>query len=55
VQAMEFHCGVHLPGTIVDAGTHEGRLTRPLAQLPAPRVVAFEPLPPRSLAYTSVG
>ena len=34
------------PGTIVDAGAHEGRLTLPLARLPASRVVAFEPLPP---------
>ncbi len=46
MQEMEFHHALHRPGTIVDAGAHEGRLTLPLAQLPASRVVAFEPLPP---------
>ena len=46
MQEIEFHCAVHRPGTIVDAGAHEGRLTLPLARLPASRVVAFEPLPP---------
>ena len=30
---------------IVDAGAHHGRLTLPLAQLPASLVVAFEPVP----------
>ena len=46
MQEIEFHCAVHRPGTLVDAGAHEGRLTLPLARLPASRVVAFEPLPP---------
>jgi predicted RNA methylase len=36
---------LHRPGTIVDAGAHDGRLTLPLAQFPASRVVAFEPVP----------
>lgn len=30
----------------MDAGAHDGRLTLPLAQLPASQVIAFEPLPP---------
>jgi FkbM family methyltransferase len=46
MQEIEFHRVLHRPGTIVDAGAHDGRLTLPLAQLPASRVVAFEPLPP---------
>src|SRR4051794_1160999 len=37
---------MHRPGTIVDIGAHEGRLTLPLTALPNSRVVAFEPLPP---------
>jgi FkbM family methyltransferase len=46
MQEIEFHRALHRPGMIVDAGAHEGRLTRPLAQLPASQVTAFEPLPP---------
>jgi FkbM family methyltransferase len=46
MQEIEFHFAMHRSGTIVDAGAHEGRLTLPLARLPASRVVAFEPLPP---------
>ena len=46
MQEIEFHRALHRPGTIVDVGAHDGRLTLPLAQLPASRVVAFEPLPP---------
>lgn len=45
VQEIEFHCALHRPGTIVDAGAHDGRLTLPLARLAASTVVAFEPLP----------
>jgi FkbM family methyltransferase len=43
---VEFHRALHRPGTIIDAGAHEGRITRPLAQLPSSQVIAFEPLPP---------
>jgi FkbM family methyltransferase len=46
MQEIEFHCALHRPGTIVDAGAHDGRLTLPLARLPGARVFAFEPLPP---------
>ena len=46
VQEIEFHRALHRPGTMVDAGAHEGRMTVPLAQLPTSRVVAFEPVPP---------
>jgi len=46
MQEIDFHRTLHRPGTIVDAGAHEGRLTLPLAKLPGSRVVAFEPLPP---------
>lgn len=46
MQEIEFHRALHCPGTIVDAGAHEGRLTLPLARLLNSRVVAFEPLPP---------
>ena len=46
MQEIEFHRALHRPGTIVDVGAHDGRLTLPLAQLPASRVIAFEPLPP---------
>ncbi len=45
MQEIEFHRALHRPGTIVDAGAHEGRLTLELAMLPASHVVAFEPLP----------
>ena len=46
MQEIEFHRALHRPGTLVDAGAYVGRLTLPLAQLPASQVVAFEPLPP---------
>jgi FkbM family methyltransferase len=46
MQEIEFHRALHRPGTIVDAGAHDGRLTLPLAALPGARVLAFEPLPP---------
>ena len=46
MQEIEFHRALHRPGTIVDAGAHEGRMTLLLAHLPASRVVAFEPVPP---------
>jgi len=45
-QEPEFHRALHRPGTMVDAGAHEGRMTLPLAQLPTSWVVAFEPVPP---------
>jgi FkbM family methyltransferase len=46
VQEIEFHRALHRPGTMIDAGAHEGRMTLLLAQLPTSRVVAFEPVPP---------
>lgn len=46
MQEIDFHRALYRPGTIVDVGAHEGRLTLPLAQLPGSGVVAFEPLPP---------
>jgi FkbM family methyltransferase len=46
MQEIDFHRALHRPGTIVDVGAHDGRLTLPLAELPKSRVVAFEPLPP---------
>jgi FkbM family methyltransferase len=46
MQEIEFHRALHRPGIIVDAGAHEGRMALLLAQLPASRVVAFEPVPP---------
>ncbi len=46
MQEIEFHRALHRPGTIVDIGAHDGRLTLPLAQLLRSAVVAFEPLPP---------
>ena len=60
MQEIEFHRALHRPGTIVDVGAHDGRLTLPLAQLPASRVVAFEPLsasvrPPEASHVGSVG
>jgi len=46
MQEIEFHRALHRPGTIVDVGAHDGRLTLPLARLSHSDVVAFEPLPP---------
>ncbi|MCI0756522.1 FkbM family methyltransferase [Teichococcus vastitatis] len=40
-----FLSALHRPGTLVDAGAHDGLLTLPLARLPGARVLAFEPLP----------
>ena len=45
MQEIEFHRALHRPGTLVDAGAYVGRMTLPLALLPASQVVAFEPLP----------
>jgi len=45
VQEIDFHRALHRPGTIIDAGAHDGRLTLPLATLPGTHVIAFEPLP----------
>jgi FkbM family methyltransferase len=45
MQEIDFHRALAQPGTIVDAGAHDGRLTLPLAALPGVRVLAFEPLP----------
>ena len=41
-----FHTLLHRPGTLVDAGAHDGLITIPFARLPKSRVLAFEPLPP---------
>lgn len=46
MQEIEFHRALHRPGTIIDAGAHDGGLTLPLAALPHSKVIAFEPLPP---------
>lgn len=45
MQEIDFHRALHRPGTIIDAGAHDGRLTLPLAALPGTHVIAFEPLP----------
>ncbi len=42
---MAFHRRLFRPGTVIDAGAHDGGLTLPLAALPGARVIAFEPLP----------
>jgi len=42
---LAFHRALFRPGTLVDAGAHDGALTLPLAALPGARVLAFEPLP----------
>jgi FkbM family methyltransferase len=46
MQEIDFHRAMARPGTIIDAGAHDGRLTVPLAKLPSTHVLAFEPLPP---------
>jgi FkbM family methyltransferase len=43
---IRLHRAMHIPGTLVDVGAHDGLLTLPFAALPDSRVVAFEPLPP---------
>ena len=40
-----FHRAMHRPGTLVDVGAHNGKLTLPFASLPDSSVIAFEPLP----------
>ena len=45
MQEIDFHRAMARPGTIIDAGAHDGRLTLPLALLPGTHVIAFEPLP----------
>ena len=45
MQEIEFHRALHRPGTLVDAGAYVGRMTLPLALLPASQLVAYEPLP----------
>lgn len=45
MQEIEFHRRLFRPGTLIDAGAHDGGLTLPLAELPGARVMAFEPLP----------
>jgi FkbM family methyltransferase len=45
MEELEFHRRLSRPGTLVDAGAHDGGLTLPLAALPGARVIAFEPLP----------
>ena len=42
MQEIDFHRVMARPGTIIDAGAHEGRLTVSLAALPGARVIAFE-------------
>lgn len=42
---LRFLTALHRPGTLVDAGAHDGLLTLPLSRLPGARVLAFEPLP----------
>lgn len=50
MQEIDFHralvrSGGRPPGTIIDAGAHDGRLALDLAAIPAARMLAFEPLP----------
>jgi FkbM family methyltransferase len=45
MQEIEFHRALHRPGTIIDVGAHEGRLTLPLTRLRQSRIVALEPIP----------
>ncbi|MBO1075474.1 FkbM family methyltransferase [Roseomonas marmotae] len=42
---LGFLTALHRPGTLVDAGAHDGLLALPLARLPGASVLAFEPLP----------
>ncbi|WP_137177553.1 FkbM family methyltransferase [Roseomonas sp. AR75] len=42
---LTFHSRLHRPGTILDAGAHDGLLALPLSRLAGARVLAFEPLP----------
>lgn len=42
---LGFHRTLHRPGTLLDVGAHDGAFTLPFAELPASRVLAFEPLP----------
>jgi FkbM family methyltransferase len=45
MQEIDFHRRLFRPGTLIDAGAHDGGLTLPLAELPGAQVLAFEPLP----------
>jgi FkbM family methyltransferase len=45
VDELSFHRTLFRPGTLIDAGAHDGGLTLPFAALPGVRVLAFEPLP----------
>lgn len=42
---LTFHRTLFRPGTLIDAGAHDGALALPLAALPGAVVHAFEPLP----------
>ena len=42
---LGFHHALHRPGTLLDAGAHDGAFALPFAALPGSRVLAFEPLP----------
>ena len=42
---LDFHRALFRPGTLIDAGAHDGGLTLPFAALPGAKVIAFEPLP----------
>ena len=42
---IAFHRALYRPGTLIDAGAHDGGFTLPLAALHGARVIAFEPLP----------
>ncbi|MBC9176220.1 FkbM family methyltransferase [Pseudoroseomonas ludipueritiae] len=42
---LRFLTALHRPGSLVDAGAHDGLLALPLSRLPGAHVLAFEPLP----------
>lgn len=42
---LRFLTALHRPGSLVDAGAHDGLLAVPLGRLPGAHVLAFEPLP----------
>ncbi len=42
---LGFHRILHRPGLMLDVGAHDGAFTRPFADMPGSRVLAFEPLP----------
>jgi FkbM family methyltransferase len=45
VDELGFHHTLYRPGTLLDAGAHDGAFALPFAALPGSRVLAFEPLP----------